>query len=285
MIQQIKSNPKINWFLNVEPIRSDGYHELQTVMQKIDIADLIIIKGRPDRNIEISDINSKCGCPTIENIIYKAVKMMQSHYDIDEGLDISIQKEVPVAAGLGGGSANGAAIIKGLCERWSINPEQEVLRKIATQLGADVPFFLGKSPALCTGIGEIIEPLDSQRYHLVLWKSANPLSTIKVYQQFDQSPRPQKNIERFLKAYASNDIALVTDAIWNNLSLASLECMPQLQKMLDQCCAAGSQATWISGSGPTIVALASSRSSAIELKNKISQVAAVDDYVLTTQTI
>ena len=281
----VACSAKINWFLNVSAHRPDDYHDLQTVMQCVDLYDVLSLRLRNDSQVECIDADGCCNCDTRDNIIFRAAKLLQDHFNVPYGVDLSIKKNIPVGAGLGGGSSNAAATLSGLVSLWNLSPQQGELSALAVSLGADVPFFLGSPLALCTGIGEITAPRSPSVYNIVLWKPAASLSTRHVYQQFDRSSRPERDPDRFLEAYDQHDILAISQNVWNNLADASCECMPELNDMIHHCRSAGALTAWISGSGPTIVSLCSDQDSAQNVFTALSAVASPDDILHCGKTL
>jgi 4-diphosphocytidyl-2-C-methyl-D-erythritol kinase len=276
---------KINWFLNVSARRPDGYHELQTVMQRIDLFDRLSLRTRDDGNIECIDAAQACGCEPGDNILYRAAMLLKEHYEVPYGISITVEKNIPVGAGLGGGSSDAAAVLCALASLWSLSVLPGELSILAAELGADVPFFLGPPAAFCTGIGETISRITPREFNLVLWKPAASLVTQQVYQQFDHRQRPEMSPDGFLDAYTGGDLTIVSRHIWNNLALAACECMPELNDMMDHCRKAGAAAVWITGSGPTVVSLCTDRAAAGQVYSEISATAAPEDFVHCAKTL
>ncbi|MCK5852207.1 4-(cytidine 5'-diphospho)-2-C-methyl-D-erythritol kinase [bacterium] len=270
-MSKIRCSAKINWFLNVENLMSDGYHQLQTFMQRVDLYDTIHLKSIDDDIIELIDYDNKCGCLPKHNIIVKTTRKLKKIFNVKSGISISIEKNIPVCAGLGGGSSNAAAVLKALISLWSINVSDKDLNKIAASIGADVPFFLDTNAGICEGIGEKIVNVKAETYHLVLWNPRVQLSTISVYKQFDKKKRERREISKFIKAYSSGDLSEIAKEIWNNLAFASEELFPELKEMKNTCIDNGAITSWISGSGPTVVSLCANISASKDLAAKLRE--------------
>jgi len=268
---KVKCPAKINWFLNVEDVMPDGYHQLQTFMQCVSLYDTIHLKSIDNDIIEFNDYNNKCGCLPEHNIIVKTARKFKKKFNVKSGVSISIEKHIPVCAGLGGGSSNAAAVLKALVSLWCINVSDNDLNKIAVSIGADVPFFLETNSGICEGIGEKIVNVKAKTYHLVLWNPGVQLSTINVYKQFDQKKRERKKIDKFLEAYSSGNLSEIAKEIWNNLAFAADELLPELKKMKKTCVLNGAIASWISGSGPTVVSLCADSAAAKKLADKLRE--------------
>ncbi len=276
---------KINWFLDVCPPRPNGYHPLQTVMQSIDLCDRIECSPRRDGRIVCVDPAQACCCPPDSTTVARAATLLKEACRVSAGATLTIHKTIPVGAGLGGGSSDAAAAFTALSRLWQCRIPLNDLQSLALQVGADVPFFLGSPAACCSGIGELLNPLDPVVFHIVLWKPEASLSTAAVYTRFDQALRPHRDPDDFISAYASRNPAAIADHIWNNLALAAMECLPSLPAMLTTALDAGARAAWITGSGPTIVCLCDDEQSARRLHVALTSQASRGDFLYRGTTI
>jgi 4-diphosphocytidyl-2-C-methyl-D-erythritol kinase len=234
-------------------------------MQRIDVYDTVQVALAPRGVCECRDPLNQCACAPQDNIMCRAARALMARYTPAAGVVMTLAKRVPVGAGLGGGSANAAAILRALCQIWQLPAGEAELHGMARALGADVPFFLGTPAALCAGIGDALQPLAPRTYHIVVWNPGTPLLTKDVYRQFDQQPRPQCAVTAFLAAYAAGDPAALAPLIWNNLGLAAEELLPALRGMQAQLEAAGALRAWISGSGPTVIGLCPNADAAVRV--------------------
>ncbi|MDR1784620.1 MAG: 4-(cytidine 5'-diphospho)-2-C-methyl-D-erythritol kinase [Endomicrobium sp.] len=177
----LKAPAKINFFLEIKNKRADGYHNIKTVMQTISLYDKLFFE------LTDSKVLLKCDDKHLsnkENIIYKAAQMVKKYYNVNKGVKIYLKKEIPIKAGLGGGSSNAASTLKALVKLWNIETSKYKLEKIAARLGADVPFFLTAGTALCKGIGEIITPLKNiEKLNIVLVNPDFGLSSKDIYKK------------------------------------------------------------------------------------------------------
>jgi len=282
-----KSYAKINWFLNVFPLEEIAqFHSLETVMQRIELADSISVALRNDSHIHFTVSCGSCDCSMEDNIIVKAAQLFRKHTAVTNGLDISIEKYIPVGAGLGGGSSNAATTLRILNSLFDYPLSNDELLFCAAQLGADVPFFFSTPCALCKGRGELCAPLTPHRYSIVLWKPNVALSTADIYARFDTRSRPQKSSEEFCKAYSQNSLTKHPELIWNNLAVAASEALPRLNRMQSHALEAGALTAHVSGSGPTLVALCRDDAHALEVMHVIrSSYAHHDDFITSSQTI
>jgi 4-diphosphocytidyl-2-C-methyl-D-erythritol kinase len=173
---------KINLFLEIQNKRSDGYHNLESIMQTVSLYDNLSFENT-GKDIFLS--SSDKSLPTDEtNIVYKAAKTVKDRFNINKGVKIYLTKEIPIGAGLGGGSSDAAATLKALIKLWNIKTTKKTLEQIAVKLGADVPFFLTGKTAICKGIGEIVMPLKNiDKLNIVLVNPGIKISTADIYKK------------------------------------------------------------------------------------------------------
>ena len=153
----VRAFAKINLGLRVVAKRADGFHEIDTIFARIGLADELEFRARGDSKILVATENAEI--PTRENLVFRAAWLLQKFVPGSPGVEISLRKKIPVGAGLGGGSADAAAVLRNLPRIWGARIPREKLRKIAAELGSDVPFFLEKSPCRARGRGEILEKI------------------------------------------------------------------------------------------------------------------------------
>lgn len=252
----IKSYAKINLSLDVVGKKEDGYHLLKMIMQSIDLCD--------DVNIEKSSEGITISCnkeyvPTdSRNLAYKAAKLFIDSYQIKlNGVHIDIVKNIPVAAGLAGGSSNAAAVLKGMRDMYMPDVTDMELMKLGLQIGADVPYCICGGTALCEGIGEIITPLESFNNQIVvLVKPPFGISTKEVYERIEISKiyrHPDTNA--ILNGIKDKSIKNVCRNMKNILENVSLRRYPLIRKIKIEMLEAGACGALMSGSGPTVFAL------------------------------
>jgi len=251
---KIKAYAKINIALDVVGKRKDGYHLLRMIMQAIDLYDTIEIE-----KID-SGINLKCNkhyVPTDErNLAYKAAKLFKETYSIDEGVDITLDKNIPVSAGLAGGSTDAAGVLKLMNKIFDVNADDDELKALGLKLGADVPYCISGGTALCEGVGEQITQLKQFKDKiLILIKPPFGVSTKEVYKNFDLSrvifhPR----IEELIEKMESDDIYFVANNMKNLLENVTLKKHRVISSIKEEVKLNGSIGTMMSGSGPTVFA-------------------------------
>ncbi|EKQ50852.1 MULTISPECIES: 4-(cytidine 5'-diphospho)-2-C-methyl-D-erythritol kinase [unclassified Clostridium] len=251
---KIKAYGKINIALDVVGKRDDGYHLLKMIMQTIDLYDIIEIERSN------SGINLRCNkhyVPTDErNLAYKAAKLFKEVYSINDGVDINLVKNIPVSAGLAGGSTDAAGVLKLMNKLFNINADDERLKELGLKLGADVPYCINGGTALCEGIGERITPLKKfQNKILVLIKPPFGVSTKEVYKAFDLSkvvlhPR----IDEIIKGMENDDIYCVVNNMKNLLENVTLKKHRIISNIKEETKLNGAIGSMMSGSGPTVFA-------------------------------
>jgi 4-diphosphocytidyl-2-C-methyl-D-erythritol kinase len=251
---QIKAYAKINISLDVVGKREDGYHLLEMIMQTIDLYDIINLEKAA------AGINISCNrtyVPTDErNLAYKAASLFMKTYNISGGIDINIRKNIPVSAGLAGGSTNAAAVLKGMRDIYNAEIPDEELLRLGLSIGADVPYCIIGGTALCKGIGEVVIPLKPFKDKiLIVVKPGFGVSTKEVYQNLDISKIiKHPNTDEIISHMDSGDLRYVSENMKNvleNVTLRKYWIPREIKKNFIKMDALG---TLMSGSGPTIFA-------------------------------
>ncbi|NEP43294.1 MAG: 4-(cytidine 5'-diphospho)-2-C-methyl-D-erythritol kinase [Okeania sp. SIO2H7] len=280
---------KINLYLEIIGDRPDGFHELAMVLQSIDLADKIDIKA-----IGIETINIRCDHPEVPadnaNLAYRAAALLSKQFpDVFArygGVEITIHKRIPVAAGLAGGSTNAAAVLVGLDMLWQLGLTRSELEELGAQLGSDIPFCIAGGTSLATGRGEKLSPLpDLENLYVVLAKyrslSVSTAWAYKTYrQQFGdsyvtdldnlESRRQRVHSGPMVSAIAHRDGAKIGNLLYNDLEKVVLPEYPQVLKLREAFAAENVLGTMMSGSGPTVFALTESRQHAEEVRSEVS---------------
>ncbi|MDY4078498.1 MAG: 4-(cytidine 5'-diphospho)-2-C-methyl-D-erythritol kinase [Clostridium sp.] len=247
-----KAYAKINIVLDVVGKREDGYHLLKMIMQTIDLYDIIKIK-KINHGIKINC--NKEYVPTDErNLAYKAAKLFMDTYNINSGVEINIEKNIPVAAGLAGGSTDCAAVLKMMNKIFNINVSDDELMQLGVKLGADVPYCIIGGTALCEGIGEKITKLKPFKNHiLVLVKPPFGVSTKEVYKAFDlEKARIHPNTNNIIEKMKQDDLIFVSNNMKNLLENVTLKKYKSLIGIKEDMISLGSVGTLMSGSGPSV---------------------------------
>lgn len=251
----IKAYAKINISLDVLGKReNDGYHLLRMIMQNIDLYDEINVEKQKE------GITIKCNkqyVPVDErNLAYKAAKLFKEKYGIEGGVSISIKKNIPVSAGLAGGSTDGAAVLKIMNKLFDVNVSDEELMELGVKLGADIPYCIKGGTALCEGIGEVVTNIKSFKDKIiVLVKPPFGVSTKAVYQEFDLSKVVNHpNTDELIKAIENDDLHYVCENMKNLLENVTLRKHKILIGIKEEMKQNGSKGVMMSGSGPSVFA-------------------------------
>lgn len=250
----IRSRAKINLSLDVIGKRTDGYHEVQMIMQQVDLYDEIMITENRDKNDIV--VNSNCDfIPKNDtNIAYKAAKLIKEQFNIPHGVNIHIEKNIPVAAGLAGGSANAAGVLKGLNTMWNLGLTIEELMELGVKIGADVPFCILGSAALAEGIGEKLTPIDGlKNTWIVLAKPSISVSTAEVYRNLDMDKitiRPET--PKLIRAIKEQDLHTVSKGMANVLETVTERKHSVIRQLKSKMMEYNAMGSMMSGSGPTV---------------------------------
>lgn len=246
-----KSYGKVNLSLEVIKKRTDGYHEIDSLMHKIDLWDELAFDKRSDNKIKIhSDTDD---LPLDEsNLVFKAWKLMARYKNQGTGVDIYIKKNIPIAAGLGGGTSNGVLTMKVLNEIWNLSLSKDRLIELAKDLGADSTFFFYDGLVRVRGIGEKIQPLSKiKAYYLLLVNIGKHLSSARVYQSM--SKFSSGRIDQLVGALPN--LCQASNLTFNNMEDVSFSIYPELQSIKDKISQTGACFSLMSGAGPTVFGL------------------------------
>jgi len=252
MVIRVYARAKINLTLDVLGKRPDGYHQVETVMQSIDLCDCLEFTPR-EESISLSVPGGEVSAGA-DNLVCRAARLMQARTGKKCGVSIKLNKNIPVAAGLGGGSADAAATLSALNEMWGIRLPLPDLLALGEKLGSDVPFCLLGGTALAGGRGERLEPLPPcPRMGLVLVKPSFGVSTASVYHAYDSSPaakRPETG--EMVKAIKEKNIDGIVQNLANVLETATISMHPEIAGIKEKLLEAGALGVLMSGSGPTV---------------------------------
>ena len=263
---------KINLQLSVGPLQSDGYHGLATVFQAVSLYDEITISRSDSEGIRISSEGRHEFLPlNSENLAYKAAEIMMKEFELESGLNLTIKKEIPIAGGMAGGSADAGATIVGIDHLFSLGLKRDAMEQIGARLGADVPFTISGGTAIGTGRGDQITPVLSRgSYNWVLALSSAGLSTPAVFKECDRLREglevSQPHIsDKLMHALSSGDSKSLGAALVNDLQPAACSLKPALRLILDVGMDYGALGGLVSGSGPTVAFLAENEDHALDL--------------------
>lgn len=250
----MNSYGKINLGLDVLYKREDGYHEISTVMQQISLKDTLTIEdnGYNRDNIVLKSNNNNLPLDST-NLMYKAWDKLRKKTSIKDGIKISIDKQIPISAGLAGGSSNAAAVLKGLNILWKLGLSEEELRNIGVEIGADVPYCIMGGTAYAEGIGEKLTQLRSfSGKHILLVNPGIEVSTEYVYKNLKIRKSPRVNMEKIILDIERDNLKSLGKNIKNIMEEVVIEKYPiigEIKKTMRDC---GALAILMSGSGPTV---------------------------------
>ncbi|WP_282785672.1 MULTISPECIES: 4-(cytidine 5'-diphospho)-2-C-methyl-D-erythritol kinase [unclassified Nocardia] len=272
----VRAPSKVNLHLGVGDLRDDGYHDLTTVFQALSLSDDVRLAPAGSLAVKVTG-EGAAEVPTDRtNLVWKAAVRL-AHLDGRAPLvEIAIDKGIPVAGGMAGGSADAAAALVGLNDLWELGLGREQLLDIAAELGSDVPFALHGGTALGRGRGEKLLPVLSRNsFHWVLALAKGGLSTPEVFRELDRlraagDPPRLDSPEALLQALASGDPHQLAPLLGNDLQAAALSLKPELRRTLRGGVAAGALAGIVSGSGPTCAFLCESEEAAVAVAAELS---------------
>lgn len=266
----LKAPAKINLTLDVLHKREDGFHEVEMVMTTIDLADHLHFSLLEDKAVKI-DCSASFVPTDHRNLVYQTAKLLQERFDIQQGAAIYIEKNIPVAAGLAGGSSNAAATIKGLNQLWNLGLSLEQMAQIGAEIGSDVPFCIYGGTALATGRGEMISPLPAPPpFWVVLAKPPIGVSTGSVYSKLkvaDIEEHPDTN--RMIEAIKAKDFPKMTENLGNVLEKVTLKEYPEVKRIKERMQKDGADGVLMSGSGPTVYAITQRESKVQRIYNAL----------------
>ncbi|MFE5324465.1 4-(cytidine 5'-diphospho)-2-C-methyl-D-erythritol kinase [Paenibacillus sp. NPDC056579] len=253
-----KAPAKINLSLDVLHKREDGYHEVEMVMTMVDLADRIEMQELPRDTIIIS---SQAGYIPLDekNLAFQAAKLIKDRYDVKQGVYIHLDKKIPVAAGLAGGSSDAAATLRGLNRLWKLNIPTDELQRLGAELGSDVPFCVTGGTAVATGRGEKLEAIESPpQCWVVLAKPPINVSTSEIYGKLRANAiKHHPSTARVIDAIRQKRFDLLCDNLGNVLEEVTLDLYPEVRQLKDCMIRLGADGVLMSGSGPTVFGLVS----------------------------
>jgi 4-diphosphocytidyl-2-C-methyl-D-erythritol kinase len=263
----IRAYAKINLTLDVLGRRSDGYHELATVMQTVDLYDTICLTDTQDERVQM--ICSNAELSNENNLASRAARMMQQYLSSPRGVRIELYKRIPTAAGLGGGSSDAAAVLLALRQWWQLPLSAQDLLAMAASLGSDVPFFLSGGLALCEGRGERVTSLapywPAQMRWLLLLKPAIGVSTASVFRQLPTSDYTDGTHTQAVCAALNTGQNPAWEHLHNSLERSVLDQYPPVAQTRKALLDAGAPLVRLSGSGPTLFAAFSDLANAFQV--------------------
>ncbi|MNH88557.1 4-diphosphocytidyl-2-C-methyl-D-erythritol kinase [compost metagenome] len=253
-----KAPAKINLSLDVLYKRADGYHDVEMIMTMVDLADRIEMQELPRDTIIIS---SQAGYIPLDekNLAFQAARLIKDRYDVKQGVYIHLDKKIPVAAGLAGGSSDAAATLRGLNRLWKLDIPIEEMQKLGAELGSDVPFCVSGGTAIARGRGEKLEPIVSPpQCWVILAKPPINVSTADVYGKLRASEiKHHPSTEEVVKAIYNKNFEQLCSNLGNVLEEVTLQLYPEVRHLKECMQRLGADGVLMSGSGPTVFGLVS----------------------------
>lgn len=249
----IKAMGKINLGLDVLGKRADGYHEVRMIMQSVELGDTLKFTKTEEEGIKIR--TNKKDLPTDENnLVYKAIKLMQEEYKLPGGIKVSLEKQIPVAAGMGGGSTDAAAALIGMNKLFALGLTEERLKELGLKLGADVPFCIMGGTALAEGIGEVLTALPAApSCYVLIARPDIEVSTKEVYGSlYAESIKSRPDITGMIQSVWNKNLSGIADRMENVLEAVTVKKHPVIEQLKDKMRQEGAMDAMMSGSGPTV---------------------------------
>lgn len=279
----LKALAKINLGLDVVRRREDGYHEVRMVMQTIHLYDRLEMEKTATQGIELSTNLSYL--PVNENnLVYRAGKLLMDEFGITEGIKVYLNKRIPVAAGMAGGSTDAAAMLYGMNELFELGLSREQLMERGVKIGADVPYCLMRGTALAEGIGEILTPLAPMvKCPVLIAKPAISVSTSFVYQNLKlDADTKHPDIDRLIRDIRKQDLGAIAGDMGNVLESVTIPNYPVIAQIKEQMMDSGAINAMMSGSGPTVFGLFEEEETAQAAYQKMKESGLAKQVYLTT---
>ena len=268
----IKARAKINLSLDVLRKREDGYHDVRMIMQSISLHDKVFLDPIDEKCIKVT-CDKRWVPSNSDNIAYKAAEVLMDRFNLSKGVDIRIVKKIPVAAGLAGGSADAAAVLKGMNEIFSLNLKEDELMRLGKHIGADIPFCIKGGTILAEGIGEVLTEIRPLRnVNIVLVKPRISVSTAWVYKNLDIgkiTSRPETDY--LIRLIENRDIQNLGKRMVNVLEDVTISKHEVIGEIKDRLVRLGALGSMMSGSGPTVFGVFEDRASAEKASENIGR--------------
>lgn len=264
---QMKALAKVNLGLDVIRRREDGYHEVRMIMQTLQLFDRVTLEKRRKPGITL-ETNLPFLPVNEQNIAYRAAAMLMEEFSIKDGVHIKIEKHIPVAAGMAGGSTDGAAVLYGINRLYQLGLTKRQLMERGVRLGADVPYCIMRGTVLSEGIGEVLTPVAAMpECYVLVAKPPISVSTKYVYEhlKLDQIEK-HPDIDGMVAALQSGDLQGVTDRMENVLETVTIPKHPEIEKIKALMVEAGAMNALMSGSGPTVFGVFKNKSDGLKAK-------------------
>lgn len=266
-----KAYAKINLGLDVVRRLENGYHEVRMIMQTVGIYDVLTFTAGQS-GIRITTDSGELPVGE-DNLIYRAARLLMETYNISAGVDIHLEKHIPIAAGMAGGSSDAAATLLGLNELFALGVSEERLRQLGVRIGADVPYCIMGGTALAEGIGELLTPLPpAPQCVLLVAKPDIQVSTKYVYEHLDAGNSWQHpDIDGMRRAVENGDLSGVIARLGNVLETVTIEAYPVIDRIKREMVSGGARGSLMSGSGPTVFGIYDSREQAQAVRDSLER--------------
>lgn len=270
MMEIIEKAPaKINLGLDALYKRQDGYHELEMIMASVDLSDRLILNETSRDEIIVETDNYFLPVDR-RNHVYQAAELLKKKFKIDRGIEITIEKKIPVAAGLAGGSSDCAATLRGLNRLWDLGLSLEELATLGNEIGSDVPYCVYGGTAFVTGRGEKIDFLPPMpQCWVILVKPTMSVSTASIFGRLSFNTIKHPRIDLIKQAVLTDDYSLMVKELGNALESVTIKRYPEIQQIKDRMMRYGADMSLMSGSGPTVFALCRKKTRAQHIYNAL----------------
>ena len=273
-----KAYAKINLFLNVTKKRADGYHDLEMVMAPLKLHDILTFKKAENKEITIKS-NVPITTDIKDNVVYKIASFLQEEFQVEKGVEIYIDKKIPMGGGLAGGSADAAATLRGLNRLWRLKLDKDDMAKLGVQFGADIPFCVYNKMALVKGIGEQITFIKHRfKPHVLIVNPNIEVSTKDVFTNFKEEYIQEKSIHNIIDGIKSKELSIVANEMYNSLEQVTFDLYPEVKELKNDLKNSKLEATMMSGSGSTVFSLSNNLE---KIKNAQNQVKSTYFNVVT----
>ena len=282
---QLKALAKINLGLDVLRRREDGYHEVKMIMQTIGLHDDLEIRKTKTPGIQVK--TNLYYLPTNENnLVYKAAKLLMDEFQIQDGVSIQLKKRIPVAAGMAGGSPDGAAVLWGINQMYGLGLSMQALMERGVRLGADVPYCIQRGTALAEGIGEKLSVLPPMpKCTILIAKPGISVSTKFVYENLhanDLKPEQHPDVNSMIEAMRQKDLGLLCSRMGNVLETVTIPAYPVINEIKRTMMDNGAIGSMMSGSGPTVFGIFDSPAAAKQAMKAVRAAKLAKQICLTT---
>lgn len=282
---QLKALAKINLVLDVLRRREDGYHEVKMIMQTIGLHDDLEIRKTKTPGIQVK--TNLYYLPTNENnLVYKAAKLLMDEFQIRDGVSIQLKKRIPVAAGMAGGSSDGAAVLWGINQMYGLGLSMQALMERGVRLGADVPYCIQRGTALAEGIGEKLSVLPPMpKCTILIAKPGISVSTKFVYENLhanDLKPEQHPDVDSMIEAMRQKDLGLLCSRMGNVLETVTIPAYPVINEIKRTMMDNGAIGSMMSGSGPTVFGIFDSPVAAKQAMKAVRAAKLAKQICLTT---